>query len=337
MRTQLHAWFQEQQRPLPWRTEPSLYRTVVSEFMCQQTQVATALPYFERWILRFPDFTALANAPEEQVLTAWSGLGYYARARNLQRLAQALIALPEPPRTPEAWIKLPGVGPYTAAAICSIAFNHPAAVVDGNVVRVITRLLALEQEFPDTASALRSVRPTAERLLDPDRPGLHNEALMELGATVCSKHRPACLLCPWRDSCAARRLGLAETLPRFRRRNTEKLSIVRAWIIRGDAILLERQGAASRRLARLVELPRADRLPLTAPSDFQLVATRQRSIGNQRITEQLCEPRQLTDLDAWLENRPELFWHPLSALAELPLSGPHRRWIEEISAASPPA
>ena len=140
----LAAWYRREARRLPWRETPSLYRTVVSEFMLQQTQVKTVLPYFARWLEALPDFAALAAAPEAVVLKLWEGLGYYSRARNLHRLAQALAARREMPRSPADWRELPGVGPYTAAAVTSIAFGEQTPLVDGNVARVLSRLFAIE-------------------------------------------------------------------------------------------------------------------------------------------------------------------------------------------------
>ena len=147
-------WFHANRRKLPWREEPTLYKTVVSEFMLQQTQVKTVLPYFARWRERFPDFTALAAAPEETVVKAWEGLGYYSRARNLHKLARALVAAPVAPRTAAEWQELPGVGPHTAAAIASIACGDAVACVDGNVARVLARL---------TADTTAFVRPDSRR------------------------------------------------------------------------------------------------------------------------------------------------------------------------------
>jgi len=138
----LHDWYRVNHRKLPWREAPSLYKTVVSEFMLQQTQVATVLPYFERWLRELPDFAALAAAAETRVIKLWEGLGYYSRARNLHKLGQAVAALPHLPRSVAEWQELPGIGPYTAAAIASISLGQPAACVDGNVVRILARLTA---------------------------------------------------------------------------------------------------------------------------------------------------------------------------------------------------
>lgn len=137
LRETLRGWYARHQRPLPWRTNPSLYGTVVSEFMCQQTRVETVLPYYERWMRCFPDFKTLASASEAEVLRAWEGLGYYSRARNLHELAKEIKARGEPPRSAAAWRRLPGIGAYTAAAVASIAWNEPEAVVDGDRKSVV--------------------------------------------------------------------------------------------------------------------------------------------------------------------------------------------------------
>ena len=167
----LLTWYRAHARKLPWRESPSLYQTVVSEFMLQQTQVKTVLPYLARWLVELPDFAALAAASESRVLKLWEGLGYYSRARNRHRLAQQVVAWPELRRTPEAWRELPGVGPYTAAAITSISFGAAAACVDGNVVRILARLTADATEFRDSASASKIFTPLAEALLPAAAPG----------------------------------------------------------------------------------------------------------------------------------------------------------------------
>ncbi|HYP15695.1 MAG TPA: A/G-specific adenine glycosylase, partial [Opitutus sp.] len=188
----LLGWYRAAARPLPWRSDPSPYKTVVSEFMLQQTQVKTVLPYFARWLEALPDFRTLAAAPEARVLKLWEGLGYYSRARNLHKLAQAVAARPQLPRTAAEWRELPGVGPYTAAAITSISFAAPAACVDGNVVRILARLTADGTPFRDSASAAKAFTPLAESLLTQSSPGDHNQAMMELGATVCFRQKPRC-------------------------------------------------------------------------------------------------------------------------------------------------
>lgn len=325
----LLAWYQRQARRLPWRENPSLYKTVVSEFMLQQTQVKTVLPYFARWQAELPDFVALAAASEARVLKLWEGLGYYSRARNLHRLAQAIAALPAPPRTPAAWRELPGVGPYTAAAITSITFGAPVACVDGNVVRILTRLTADATEFRDSASAAKALAPLADRLVPAAHAGDHNQAMMELGATVCTRQNPACLMCPVRHFCAAAQQGEPEAFPRLAPKTIEHRAVTRLWCQRDGALLLHRAAAEARRLALQHELPSAEHLGLTeaAATKGTLLATKKRGITRYRITESIytgAAPRgKLAD---------ELVWVPLSELGSITLSGPHRRWITEINA-----
>ncbi len=178
--------------------------------MLQQTTVAAAGPYFARFLERWPDVAALAAAPRDDVLSAWAGLGYYSRARNLHAAAQKLAAegFPEPE---EGWRKLPGVGAYTAAAVAAIAYELPANVVDGNVERVMARLRAVETRLPDAKPELKAL---AAELVTADRPGDWAQALMDLGATVCTPKSPKCDLCPWRSDCAAFAKGAPETYPR---------------------------------------------------------------------------------------------------------------------------
>src|SRR6478736_9654294 len=218
----LHAWYRVHQRKLPWRREPSLYKTIVSEFMLQQTQVATVLPYFDRWLRELPDLAALAAAPEARVMKLWEGLGYYSRARNLHKLARAHHAAPAKPRTPAEWRELPGIGPYTAAAITSIAFGEPAAVVDGNVVRILARLTNETRQFRDGTEAVKHFTPLADALVVGSNPGEHNQAMMELGATGCFRQNPTCLVCPVAAFCAARQAGAPERVPRLKPKEIEQ-------------------------------------------------------------------------------------------------------------------
>ena len=234
----LRKWYEQNNRPLPWREIPTLYKTVVSEFMLQQTQVNTVIPYFERWIVRFPDFNTLAKAEETDVLHAWEGLGYYKRARNLLQLARAIISLPKVPDTAEEWKTLPGVGPYTAAAIASICFGQPVACIDGNVIRVLARVLNRSQTFPNPASATKSLAPIADRLIKFANPGLHNQAMMELGATVCLKSKPRCTDCPLLSFCIPGQNGKAHAIPRFRPGLTRRRSIQRLFVRNQNSILL---------------------------------------------------------------------------------------------------
>ncbi|TVP76878.1 MAG: A/G-specific adenine glycosylase [Puniceicoccaceae bacterium] len=316
----LSAWYAQAQRPLPWRTEPSLYRTVVSELMAQQTQIKTMLPYFERWMQRFPNFETLAAAPAADVLKHWEGLGYYNRARNLHQLAREYVALDPKPHTREAWLALPGIGPYTSAAIASIALGLPCAVVDGNVVRILARLSDDPRSFKGNAEAVKAFTPLAEALVDPAKPGDHNQAMMELGATVCLKHKPLCTVCPLVEFCQARRQGSQDERPQIERKATVKVEIDRAWVLQNGQLLLHRIPESSGQLAGQYELPRLDQVgrPTAAP---RRIATRTRAITHRRIRECIYAVEPTSHNDDSLE------WIPLNQLDTITLSGPHRRWI----------
>lgn len=328
----LLAWYRVHRRRLPWREAPSLYKTVVSEFMLQQTQVKTMLPYFARWMETFPDFRALAAATEEQVVKNWEGLGYYTRARNLHKLARALASLPAPPQTREAWLELPGIGPYTSAAITSISFGTSAAVVDGNVVRILTRLTADATPFRDSASASKTLAPLAESLLNHDEPGDHNQAMMELGATICQRQNPLCTVCPVLEFCAAARGGEPERYPQLAAKAIEQVAVARIWCIRDETLLLHRASGDSRRFANMHELPSSEHLglPHQALATASLLAKKKRSITRFSITESIYAlPASLVPgLDT--ASDAGLVWIPLSQVGKIILSGPHRRWVTEL-------
>jgi A/G-specific adenine glycosylase len=187
--------------------------------MLQQTRVAAATPYYERFLERFPDVQALADAPQEEVLRLWSGLGYYSRARNLQKAAQQIVALHHGafPATEAEVLALPGIGKYTAAAILSIVHGQTLAVLDGNVARVLARLQAIRGDLR-AGKRWQELQKSAEALLAPSAPGDWNQAMMELGAILCTPKSPQCLLCPVNEFCAARKLGLADTIPEKRKK-----------------------------------------------------------------------------------------------------------------------
>ncbi|HIS69405.1 MAG TPA: A/G-specific adenine glycosylase [Candidatus Gallacutalibacter stercoravium] len=211
----LLAWYGKNARVLPWREQPTPYRVWISEIMLQQTRVEAVKPYFERFIARLPDVAALANVEEDELLKLWEGLGYYSRARNLQRAAQQIMRLygGNLPADPAALLALPGVGEYTAGAVASIAFGLPVPAVDGNVLRVFARVTASQGDItsPQVRAAARNA---AQAVIPADRPGDFNQALMELGATVCLPNgAPQCLLCPVRELCAARQEGQEGNLP----------------------------------------------------------------------------------------------------------------------------
>jgi A/G-specific adenine glycosylase len=322
----LHGWYRVHQRKLPWREAPSLYKTVVSEFMLQQTQVVTVLPYFDRWLRELPDFATLAAAPEARVMKLWEGLGYYSRARNLHRLAQAYVAAPTPPRTPAEWAELPGIGPYTAAAITSISFDEPAAVVDGNVVRILARLTGEGRQFRDGTEAVKHFTPSAGALVVGSHPGTHNQAMMELGATVCFRQKPLCLVCPVAGFCAARRDGEPEKLPRLKPRVIEQKAVTRIWCVDKGRLLLRRGHAKAKRLAGLHELPEAADLGVK-PAARDLLLTKRRAITRFQITESIYATKITVTLKTWITGSESLEWVPLKQLEQLTLSGPHKRWI----------
>jgi A/G-specific adenine glycosylase len=218
-RESLLHWFQTYRRDLPWRKNRDPYRIWISEIMLQQTRVAAVIPFYENFLARFPNVESLASARQEEVLRLWSGLGYYSRARNLQKAAQQIVAkhAGKFPRQREELLSLAGIGEYTASAILSIAFDGQYAVLDGNVARVVARLEAMRGDLRE-AKHWRDLQSSAEQLLARDSAGDWNQAMMELGATICLPRSPQCLLCPVGRFCKARKLGIAESLPEKRKK-----------------------------------------------------------------------------------------------------------------------
>lgn len=213
----LFDWFERQKRVLPWRNDPSLYRVWISEIMLQQTQVATVVPYFEKFLNRFPDVKTLAESSEEEVMLHWAGLGYYSRARNLRKAAQKIVEIGGFPQNREEWEAIPGVGPYTAGAILSIALNQPEAILDGNVERVLSRLRKVGREKGDVAFKEELWQLSRFFVMgafnDGIPPSQINQALMELGAMTCLPRNPKCEICPIAKDCQARAAGVAEEFP----------------------------------------------------------------------------------------------------------------------------
>ena len=321
------AWFARHRRAMPWREEVSAYRTVVSELMCQQTQIATVIPYFERWVARWPDFKSLAKADEAAVLKLWAGLGYYSRARNLLNLAKQVAALPEPPRTAAEWQKFKGVGPYTAAAIASIAYAEPVAVVDGNVVRVLSRLDGYRAQLKDASSAAKQFTELADALVDPKQPGDFNQAMMELGATVCRKAAPECGKCPLAKWCDARQRGDAANLPSFVSKARKTAVVQRALVLRAGKLLLRRYGQGSRRLVGMAEIPAVATLGVDPAGDPALI--RRRTIGTITYEERLhVVAAEVSSVRRWKRDD-ELEWVAAGRLEQAALTGPHLRWLRE--------
>jgi len=213
-RSELLKWYQDHKRAMPWRGEADPYKIWISEIMLQQTQVQQATPYFQNFISLFPTVYDLAKADQQEVLKAWEGLGYYSRARNLHAASKMVVEDfdGQVPQTYDEIIKLKGVGPYTAAAVTSIAFNKPNAVVDGNVIRVLTRFYGIEDDTRSSKTR-RIIQELADKLIDEEKPGDFNQALMELGSEICTPTKPGCSECPIQAGCVAAKTAKTEVIP----------------------------------------------------------------------------------------------------------------------------
>ncbi len=321
-RARIERWYDSARRDLPWRRTRNPYAVWVSEIMLQQTRVTAAVPYFERFLERFPDAPALAAAAESEVLAAWAGLGYYSRARNLHRAAKE-IAASGFPRDYEAIRKLPGIGDYTAAAIASISFGLPRAVLDGNVIRVLARISA-EEAAVASAAARERLRALADRLLDRRRPGDYNQALMELGATICLPRNPRCSDCPVATMCEALRRGLADRLPVKAPRAAavvikRKLLVIRR---RGRCLLWQRP-ADSGPMAGFWELPEAAQL--SHAYQYEILGHVRHTIMNHRYVAAVIR--------AEIKRVPRGFvWVPEDGFDALPLSTLARKALSTVAA-----
>jgi A/G-specific adenine glycosylase len=254
-------WFEKARRDLPWRHSSDPYRVWVSEIMLQQTRVTAALQYYERFLGRFPSVEALANAPEADLLAHWAGLGYYHRARNMQQAARVIRDAGEFPKTYAAILELAGVGSYTAAAIASISFGLPHAVVDGNVFRVLSRVANDAADIASSAGK-KAFSALAGALLDSERPGDYNQAIMELGATLCLPKNPQCLVCPVSSLCRSRAAGTQDGLPVKKKPQKTVYEERRLyWITRRGEVLLWQRPAASNLMPGFWELPETAQLP----------------------------------------------------------------------------
>ncbi|MFO1137349.1 MAG: A/G-specific adenine glycosylase [Rhodoblastus sp.] len=259
----LLAWYDRHARKLPWRATggaaPDPYAVWLSEIMLQQTTVAAVGPYFRRFLERWPHVEALAAAPDEEIMRAWAGLGYYSRARNLLACARAVAARGGFPQDEAALRALPGIGPYTAAAIAAIAFGRRAVVVDGNVERVIARLHAIETPLPQAKSEIRA---RADELTPQTRAGDFAQAMMDLGATICTPKKPACALCPLSRDCAARKTGAPETWPRRAPKAERPERRGAAFVaVRADGAVLLRTRPPKGLLGGMTEFPGTDWSP----------------------------------------------------------------------------
>ena len=258
-RQRMLTWFAKRKRDLPWRRTRDPYHIWLSEIMLQQTRVAAVVPYYERFLETFPDVDALARARTDQVLAKWAGLGYYSRARNLQKAARAIVSrhAGDFPREYEAALALPGIGRYTAAAVLSIAYGAPRSVLDGNVARVLARIGALRDDLR-APIRWRKLEATAQELLARNASGDWNQAMMELGATVCTPKSPRCGECPVEKWCRARKLGIAEQLPATRKkRATVEVTLAAAVLLdpRGGTLLVRQRNINGALFSRLWQFP----------------------------------------------------------------------------------
>ncbi len=352
-RRRLLAWYDRSRRDLPWRVTPGTvapldpYHVLVSEAMLQQTQVATVIPYYQRFLAQFPTVTSLAVADEQAVLRAWQGLGYYSRARNLQRAARQVVADHggQVPSTVDGLLALPGVGRYTAGAVASIAFGQRAPILDGNVARVLCRIDAVRADPREPAT--RELLWTRAEAVLPEvadvapRFGDFNSALMELGATVCTPRSPRCLVCPVRDHCEAVAAGLQEQIPPPKRAKVNPLE--KRWtfcIAAGDRYLVEQRPATGRwaGMWQFVTVEATAGKPTAAllAERFGIFTGRPQPLG--QVEHALTHRRYVFDVYrcilSGVASPPDVAprrWSTLADLAALPLPKPHLRVVDLLA------
>ncbi len=350
----LLKWFDANARDLPWRRTRDPYAVWVSEIMLQQTQVKTVIPYFNRWMSALPDLRALAEAPAGTVHRLWEGLGYYTRVRNLQRAAQLVVARHDgvfPERFDDV-LALPGIGRYTAGAICSIAFHQPAPILDGNVIRVLTRVFNIADNARERRTTDRLWRlsttlvKSAEQSHAPAACSALNQSLMELGAIICTPRAPQCEQCPLQESCGARRAGRAETLPNLGKRAPTIARRFVAAVVSRDGKWLVRQRPEGVVNAHFWEFPNVEIPPAATEADAR--AALEQELGARLDT---LEPlglvkHSITRFRITLEAfgctlahgkpRPSAGgWKTPAQIAELPFTSAHRR-VAAISARQMP-
>ncbi len=347
LQERLLKWYDEHQRDLPWRNVTDPYPVWISEVMLQQTQVQTVIPYYLKFLEHFPSIAVLAQADTDALLRLWAGLGYYSRARNLQKSAQ-IIVKQFGGRFPQDYtdvLALPGIGRYTAAAIVSIAFGQTYAVLDGNVSRVLARLLSISGD-PKSSAVQNRLWEVAQELLPAKRPGDFNQAVMELGATVCSPRQPRCLLCPWTRQCLARQRGLQELLPEKARQEKSRRLLRAAVVIchRGRFLIVRRAG--QRLLEGFWEFPSAElrhkggaakRVTRLAAETFgfrvesvEPLITVKHSITTRRIELQVFRAKLTVGVSSKM-NDPDCRWVRLKDMSQYPFASASQRIVEELN------
>jgi len=341
----LLPWFEAHGRDMPWRFDHHPYRLLVAVIMLQQTQVATVIPYQRRFLKAFPSLQALAAAPVENVLKLWEGLGYYSRARNLHRAAQIIVAAHggRLPRTERELRALPGVGAYTAAALLSIAFDQPVAAIDGNVLRILSRVFWLPGGGREGKEKARAEK-LARAAVPADHPGDYNQALMDLGAVVCTPRAPACEVCPFGDLCRARARGQAEAIPKRRRASLRAVQTVAGFVRKGSKLLLA-QRPHEGVWGGLWELPNVEVTAGTDPAEAlgaylheafglqvqvgEVRATHRYGITNRQVTLTVLEG---TVTGGRLRCREHTCarWFAVSELEGVALPAPHRKVLAQV-------
>ncbi|HSA59378.1 MAG TPA: A/G-specific adenine glycosylase [bacterium] len=325
--SKLLAWYRKNRRDLPWRRTKDPYAIWVSEIMLQQTTVEAVIPYYERFLKRFPTVKALAAGSEEDVLRLWSGLGYYSRARNLHRAAGMIVELPG---SVEELMKLPGIGRYTAGAIASIAFGRKAPIVDGNVIRVLSRIFAIRED-PKSSAGQKVFWGMAQQILPHKHCGDFNQAVMELGATVCSPENPSCLSCPVSTDCLARKKGRPEEFPKGKKRTEYRDVLMVAAVVRKEGRILFVRRPQQGLLRGMWELPMVTGDSRDLGKDWPVDVARalpmvRHSVLNRRlkILPFLCELRGTA---SWpCEHR----WTRLSEVDSLPTSSMNRKILKHL-------
>ena len=343
----LLKWYDAHQRDLPWRNATDPYPVWISEVMLQQTQVQTVITYYLRFLEHFPSIAALAQADTDALLRLWAGLGYYSRARNLQKAAQIIVGRfgGKFPQNYSDVLELPGIGRYTAAAIVSIAFGQPYAVLDGNVSRVLARLFKISGDTKSSAVQGRLWK-AAQQLLPETRPGDFNQAVMELGATVCSPRQPRCLLCPWTQQCLARQQGLQELLPERVRREEVRRSLQAAIVVqhRGRFLIVRR--SSQRLLKGFWEFPStelrqkqsaAKRAARTLAETYgfnvgsvEQLTTVKHAIMTRRIELQVFRARLAPGASSKM-NDPDCRWVRLKDMGQYPFAAASQRIVEALN------
>ena len=345
-------WYDVGKRDLPWRGGHDPYATWVSEIMLQQTTVSAVIPYFERWMSAFPTIHDLASAPLDDVLKHWAGLGYYARARNLHKAAQIVVDKHDGvvPRDSQALLSLPGIGRYTAGAILSIAYNLDEPIVDANVIRVISRLFAVEGDPKTNTAVQRRIWEYAEELIPKGRASDFNQAMMELGALVCDPETPLCGTCVVRASCRAHGLGQATSYPQFVKKDkwTELDDVAVALRNRRGELLLAKRPASASLWGGLWELPRATRADGEELVDCAVRAVREgagaTAVGLRPfgVVNHVVAKRKITlygyvadvasnEVDTVAGSYEAIAWEPPAGASKYAMSTPQVRLLAELA------